>query len=94
MSTTKMRLTTDPVTGAVTIRYENYLGCPVERTFTTMRPTGASYVIEIDARSSYPQVCEKLSSRGPTLMAQRATLADTIRREYRAMRRVEASLNR
>jgi hypothetical protein len=35
------------------------------------------------------QVCDRLSSRGNTLTANPASLADVIRREYRAMRAAE-----
>jgi hypothetical protein len=88
---TRMTLTTDPVTGRVTIAYTDSMsGERRTRAFTTTRPEGPSYVIEIDQRGQYPQVCERLASTGSTLMAQRETLADVIRREYRAMRRSDA----
>jgi hypothetical protein len=46
-------------------------------------------VREVDGALKYPQVCELLASRGNTLTADVGSLADVIRREYRAMRASE-----
>lgn len=89
---TRMSIKTDDVTGRVTISYADWTGKQRVRAFSTTRPEGPSYVIEIDARGQYPQVCERLSSTGSTLVSSRALLADVIRREYRAMRRAEARI--
>jgi hypothetical protein len=44
------------------------------------------YVRIRDKEGRNPQVCEMLALRGSTLMATAATLADVIRKEYRAAR--------
>ena len=64
-----------------------------ERTTTTyfaphMSGGKAGYVRIRDAAGRYPQVCERLSSTGNTLMATPETLPAVIRRELR--RRVAA----
>lgn len=44
-------------------------------------------------RAGSQQVCEKLGTRGSTLMwSGKALLIDLIRREYRAMRRAESKI--
>lgn len=74
--------------GYVTISYDDYLNERVTRTFFC--PVNGGYVKEQDKQQQYPQVCERLSSRGNTLeCSSRDKLLDLIRREYRAMRRAE-----
>lgn len=73
-------ITTD-TQGYVTIAYDDD-GERVSRTF--FAPVDGGYVREVDSRGQYPQVCDKLYSRGSTLRATRAGLADVIRREWRA----------
>ena len=75
--------------GFVTVSYDDCIsGDRVTRTFFC--PTGGGYVREQDSRQQYPQVCDRLSSRGSTLTCKsRDNLIDLIRHEYRAMRRME-----
>lgn len=71
---------------SVTINYDDALsGERITRKFFS----GGMYVKESDSAKRYPQVCERLSSTGSTLMATSETLAAVIRREYNAMRRAE-----
>lgn len=81
--------TTD--TGTVVLAYDDEDGSRIEREFMVREEGG--YVREHNPRTyEWKQICERLSSRGPTLMASsRAALADVIRREYKAMRRAEKS---
>lgn len=83
---TAMRLTSD--SGSVTIAYDDEANDNrVERTFTC--PVDGGWVQE-EMTNGRVQVCDRLSHRGSTLRAgSRATLADLIRREYRAMRAAE-----
>lgn len=72
--------------GHVTLSYD-LEGERVIRSFTC--PDEGGYVSELTMRGVY-QVCERLSSRGATLMCgNRFGLIDKIRREYRAMRAAE-----
>lgn len=72
--------------GRVTLSYDSE--CErVIRKFTC--PDEGGYVRELTAEGTV-QVCERLSSRGATLMCgTRFGLIDKIRREYRAMRAAE-----
>lgn len=90
----RMKLITDEVTGHVYLSYTNVLGERVYRTYSTTSPDGFGSVIRLHDDQRTSQVCEKLASRGATLSSTRANLPAVIRREYRAMRRVEASLDR
>lgn len=76
--------------GYVTINYDCQMtGDRVTQTYFC--PENGGYVKISDPEGRYPKVCERLSSRGNTLMSpNRSALADVIRREYRAMRRAEA----
>lgn len=71
----------------VRIDYVDATGGRVTREFFT-RGQERGYVWEWRADGDHRQVCSGLSSRGSTLVCI-GTLADTIRREYRAMRRAE-----
>jgi hypothetical protein len=76
----------------VVIRYADcYTGEIIEREFWA--PSGGGYVREIDAAhpgTTGRQVCELLEGVGPTLYwGGHGRLIDVVRREYRAMRRVE-----
>lgn len=75
--------------GNVTISYDD--ADSGERITTTyFVPMNGGYVRVRDDRQQYPQVCERLSGGGSTLMcSSRGKLAEVIRREYRAMRRAE-----
>lgn len=58
-------------------------------TVTYFCPGSGGYVRIADG-NRYPQVCEKLYSRGPTLMCSSADdLLRVIRREYRRARNIE-----
>lgn len=71
---------------SVTIEYDNALdGSRVKRTFYTNKNDGLSYVYY----DAHVQICEKLLTRGGTLISSKKTLLDTIRREYRRMREYE-----
>ena len=80
----RTKITTE-INGHVTITYEDDCGERVSREFFLSRDPG--YVRELDSRQTFPQVCERLASTGNTLMCSRDELEDTIRREYRRMRR-------
>lgn len=86
---TRMTLTTCEISGTVTLTYTDWEGDARVRRFSTMRPHGNSYVIELLPDGSTKQPCERLDRIGSTLMSTREGLADTIRAEYRAMRRAE-----
>jgi hypothetical protein len=92
--TQRARITTSIGGGHVTISYTDaYTGERVTRTFGA--PTGREgYVVELDGRGGSRQVCDCLDRVGNTLMSSAERLAETIRREYRAMRRAEKSLER
>jgi len=84
---TRTKISTNAVTGSVTLDYlDTDRNERRTRTFTTTMTEGTGYVIEVTPDGTYPQVCAKLAHGGYTLMAYRETLADVIRREYRAMR--------
>lgn len=72
--------------GHVTLAYDDQDGDRVTREFTA--PVGRGYVREW-CNGEWKQVCDRLSSMGSTLMGERATLINTIRREYSAMRSAE-----
>jgi hypothetical protein len=86
-----------PQPGYVTITYDDDRaeGGRVTREFSVRNDGERHYVLEHAQErldGIYPpqqQVCERLSSRGNTLRANAASLADVIRREYRAMRAAE-----
>lgn len=81
---TKMQITADD-SGRVTLSYDGDDGERVTRAFTC--PIDGGYVREYKAGGDLKQVCDKLYSHGSTLMASnRSSLADLIRREYKAMR--------
>lgn len=84
----KMQITIGD-SGHVELAYtEADSGDQIARTFTC--PVDGGYVREFKTDGDLKQVCDKLSSQGSTLMASsRATLADVIRREYKAMRASE-----
>jgi hypothetical protein len=83
----RMRLTV-AASGHVTISYQGPDGLRRERTFSANSDTPV-YVREHRHDGTTTQPCEQLASTGSTLRASRATLADVIRREYRAMRAAE-----
>ena len=70
--------------------------CPLtgERDTTTYFVRGLSegYVCIRDAAGRFPQVCERLSSTGPTLRATTETLPAVIRRELRRRNRADAKI--
>lgn len=71
-------------------KYDTILGDPVERHF--FAPFEGGYVCETDDDGYVHQVCDRLSSRGPTLYwhpSSHPRLIDLIRKEYRAMRRAD-----
>lgn len=78
--------------GDVVLSYDDFItGDRHTRTFFC--PSGGGYVREEDSYRNNPQVCDGLSRRGPTLMASSdADLIRVIRREYRRMRRFEATV--
>lgn len=82
----KTRITTD-TNGSVTIEYDHAIHD--ERITRTFRcPVDGGYV-----REGNSQVCDRLQSRGSTLMcSSRSALPGLIRREYRAMRRAESNI--
>ena len=77
--------TTQP--GYVAVSYDNEFGERITREFFCS-DRQASYVREWRKDGNHTQPCDRLSNRGNTLMCNgHANLMDTIRREYRAMRR-------
>lgn len=90
----KMKLTVNDA-GNVTLAYdtEDFMGeiARVEREFSC--PVDGGYVREYNPKTlDWDQVCDRLASRGSTLIASnRVELPNIIRREYRAMRRAEKS---
>ena len=81
----RMKITTHG-TGSLTIEYENEFDIHEVRTFVVR----GRYVYELFGfNGGEQQVCDRLSSRGETLMATDETLTDVIRREYKAMRAAE-----
>jgi hypothetical protein len=72
-------------TGTVTLTYETEIGDVVTREFTEI----GMYVYEYNRNGNTRQVCVNLAQGGHTLYVG-DDLLDTIRREYRAMRRAEA----
>lgn len=86
----KMQMTVES-SGHVEISFTDaYTDERVTRRFSA--PTAEGYVTEHMRGGRTGQVCEQLASTGSTLRASRETLADVIRREYRAMRRAEKAL--
>lgn len=87
----RAKFTHDPLRDTVTLAYdvEHYEGDRrVTRYFSC--PSDGGYIYEYFGNGERRQVCEKLSSRGNTLIARNPkNLLYIIRREYRAMRRVE-----
>jgi len=80
-------ITTDAA-GYVTLSYDDEYEGRVTREFSV--PPNGGYIREHLGNGRTTQPCEKLATRGNTLMASsRTALADVIRREYRAMRRAE-----
>jgi hypothetical protein len=84
----RAKISTDAA-GRVTVAYDDgWSGERVERTFWCAVTGG--YVWEMFEGGNSEQVCEGLSRTGATLRTRsRDTLADTIRREYRALRQYE-----
>lgn len=81
----RMKITTHSG-GALTIEYENEFDIHEARTFFV----GGRYVYEqLGFEGRAQRVCARLSPLGETLTATNVTLADVIRREYRAMRAAE-----
>lgn len=78
---------------ACTIEYNDFdTDLRQVRTFTA--PAAGGYVREIfDPMKDGPQVCEQLAHAGVTLMwhPEKGDLSEMIRREYKSMRRAEAS---
>lgn len=88
----RAKFTYDPLRNTVTLAYDavDYEGndSRVTRHFSCSSDGG--YIYEYCGRGGRRQVCEKLASRGNTLAAWNPkNLLYIIRREYRAMRRVE-----
>lgn len=88
----RMKITTDSI-GYVTLEYDENSywgdGDRVSRVF--MCPPDGGYVREMSDKGEWVQVCERLASLGSTLSCSSCNaLPDTIRREYRAMRKAEA----
>jgi hypothetical protein len=81
---TKARITTDG--NIVTLACDDEINGRQEREFFTL----GAYVYERINAVKDRQVCDRLQSRGSTLMHHDRPLIDVIRREYRAMRRAEA----
>jgi len=73
----------------VTVIEENYVGEIETTTYFVTSGEKGGYVRVRDAAGHFPQVCDGLHSRGPTLWATVDTLADVIRREYRRGREQE-----
>ncbi len=69
--------------------FEDYNGpIRIERTFSC--PPDGGYVLERYPNGQWKQVCERLAGMGNTLScSSRDELLPLIRREYRAMRRIE-----
>jgi hypothetical protein len=89
----RMTLTIEP-SGHVEIAYDDalYGQGRVTRRFSTPGRLRPGYVIEHLGNGRTSQVCERLAGTGSTLSCTVDQLPDVIRREYRAMRRVEAKL--
>ena len=70
----------------VLVEYDSpFMGERISREF--MAPAAGGYVREYE-HGEWKQVCDLLSSRGPTIYLQKgASLIERIRQEYRAMRR-------
>ena len=84
----RARFTHDPLRNTVTLAYD-VEDCRVTRYFSC--PSNGGYIYEYFGHGGRQQVCENLSSRGITLAAWNPMdLLRIIRREYRAMRRVES----
>lgn len=82
----RMKLFSDGM-GWVRIRYVDPDGEPRDREFFV--PSSGGYVREWRYNGNHRQVCDGLGNRGSTLVSTPDTLADDIRREYRAMRRAQ-----
>ena len=81
----------DKATGVVDYHSVNDMGAMVIRRFWVAVSGGAVREISADKwGSDAPQVCVNLSSRGYTLQSSRETLLATIRREVRAIARIDA----
>ena len=85
------RITTDPTSGVVTLRYYDTVAREV-RTRQFVVPADGGYVLELlakgDCRPGY------LTQGAPLIAESSAELADVIRREYRRMRAAERRLVR
>lgn len=81
-------ITQDPTTGHVTLSYDDPLtGNRVTREFF-VRDAPVSYVREIQDDGRVTQPCNRLATRGSTLMCDgRAALLPMIRREWAALRK-------
>lgn len=91
---TRMKLITDDINGRVYLSYTDERGERAYRTYSTTSRDGFGGVIRLHDDRRTSQVCERLSSTGRALSCTRAELPAVIRREYRAMRRAEAALDR
>jgi len=87
----RMKLTTDPITGYVTITWTDDDGDKHSLTLSAPRRVGYVHIVDDPDR---PQICEMLYSRGNTLRASRETLPSVVRREWRRRRRHEARQNK
>lgn len=84
---TKMHLTRRAA-GAVVVEYDDEMrDTRVTREFFVR----GRYVYEDLGNGRDRQVCDRLQTRGSTLMSDLDSLPAVIRREYRAMRRAEAA---
>lgn len=88
----RAKFTYDSLSDTVALAYdvEDYEGVDRRVTRYFSCPSDGGYIYEYFGHGGRRQVCEKLSSRGSTLIARDPKdLLRIIRREYRAMRRVE-----
>jgi len=102
-----MKTTIREKDGSIVIEYDNtdycdnttrirrefcVFGCDIILPHST-KPYNFRYVREYIGNGNYQQVCNRLNTMGPTLMATNETLIDVIRREYRKMRQSEKRVN-
>lgn len=88
----RAKFTFDPLSDTVALAYdtEDYEGNDIRVTRYFSCPSDGGYIYEYFGHGGRRQVCETLYSRGNTLVARNPEdLLRIIRREYRAMRRVE-----
>jgi hypothetical protein len=87
VTTMRTKITVDS-NGDVTVTGENPVG-EMETTIYFV-PTKGGYVRERDYAGRFPQVCERLSTRGNTLWSTRDALPGLIRRELQRAKAYEA----